>query len=480
MMADDITQMTAAKLGDLYQRRKLSPVEATKAVLERIDKVDGLINAYVVVDAEAALDAARKSEKRWKRGKPLSPLDGVPTSVKELFQTKGWPTVMGSKNIDPKGPWEIDAPSVARLREAGAVLLGKTTSPEFGFKGVTDSPLHGITRNPWNPDLTPGGSSGGSAAAVAAGMGPLSVGTDGGGSVRIPSSFCGLVGLKGTFGRVPAYPSSMHGTLANPGPMARTPLDCALLMNVIARPDVRDWYALADDGVNYVKHLKGNIKKLKVAFSPTLGGNAVDPEVARLVAKAAKAFAELGAKVEQVDKPVASPDPGPIFMAHWLTSVAHILKVTPKEKHADYDPGLVEAAKMGEGYSTDDLVVAQQSRRLLGQAYNLFFTQYDLLLTPTVAVTPFAVGQAAPTDNDGKPNYAWTPFTFPFNLTRHPAITVPCGVTKNGLPVGLQIVSGHYRDALLLRVARAYCDAHPLKIPKLPTANVSSMKAKAA
>jgi aspartyl-tRNA(Asn)/glutamyl-tRNA(Gln) amidotransferase subunit A len=269
----------------------------------------------------------------------------------------------------------------------------------------------------------------------------------------------------------------MHGTLANTGPMARTPLDCALLMNVIAKPDMRDWYALADDGTNYVKHLKGHLKKLKVAFSPTLGSNAVDPEVARLVAKAAKAFATLGAKVEQVDRPVAEPDPGPIFMAHWLTSVAHILKVTPSEKHKDYDPGLVEAGKMGAAYSTDDLVVAQQQRRVLGHRYNMFFAQYDLLLTPTVAVQPFAVGQPFPNDAEGKPIQNWTPFTYPFNLTRHPAITVPCGVTKAGLPVGLQIVAGHYRDALLLRAARAYCDAHPLAIPKLPVARASAKAA---
>ncbi len=478
-MATDPTQMTALELSDLYERRKLSPVEVTLAMIDRIDAVDGAINAYATVDAEGALEAAKKSEKRWKKGKPLSKLDGVPASVKELIQTKGMPTVMGSRLIDPASqPWDYDAPSVARLREAGAVILGKTTSPEFGFKGVTDSPLRGITRNPWNPDKTPGGSSGGSGAAIAAGMGPLSVGTDGGGSIRIPSSFCGLVGMKATFGRVAAYPPSMHGTMANAGPMARTVEDCAALLNVIGRPDPRDWYALPDDGADYQKHLRGGVRKLRIAFSPTLGSGArVDPEVARMVAKAAWRFEELGARVEQVDAPVEGFDTGAMFLTHWLTSVAHLIKATPADRHHLFDPGLVEAGRMGAGYSVDDLVAAQQQRRLLGHRYETFLHDYDLLLTPTVAVLPFDVGLNAPLDGNGTPNNLWTPFTYVFNLTRQPAITVPCGVSKAGLPVGLQIVGGLHRDALVLRAARAYAHAHPVRLPQLPVAKASMRSA---
>ena len=478
-MATDPTQMTALELAGLYERRKLSPVEVVQAVIDRIDAVDGQINAYATVDAEGAVDAAKKAEKRWKKGKPLSKLDGVPVSIKELIHTKGMPTVMGSQVIPPDSqPWDYDAPSVARLREAGAVIVGKTTSPEFGFKGVTDSPLRGITRNPWNPDKTPGGSSGGSGAAIAAGMGPISVGTDGGGSIRIPSSFCDLVGMKATFGKVAAYPPSMHGTMANAGPMARTVEDCAALLNVIAKPDPRDWYALPDDGTDYEKHLRGGVRKLKIAFSPTLGSNTkVDPEVAKAVAKAAWRFEDLGAHVEQVDVPVGGFDAGAMFLTHWLTSVAHLLKITPKEIHKLFDPGLVQAGEMGANYSTDDLVVAQQQRRMLGHQYEMFFQKYDLLLTPTVAVLPFDVGTHAPLDEKGEPNNQWTPFTYVFNLTRQPAISVPCGVSKSGLPIGLQIVGGLYRDTQVLRAARAYAHAHPVRLPQLPVAKASSRSA---
>jgi aspartyl-tRNA(Asn)/glutamyl-tRNA(Gln) amidotransferase subunit A len=478
-MATNPTQMTALELSGHYERRKLSPVEVAQAVIDRIDDVDGQINAYAIVDAEGAMEAARKSEKRWKKDKPLSPLDGVPVSIKELLHTKGMPTVMGSQVIPPDSqPWDYDAPSVARLREAGAVILGKTTSPEFGFKGVTDSPLRGITRNPWNPDKTPGGSSGGSGAAIAAGMGPLSVGTDGGGSIRIPSSFCGLVGMKATFGKVAAFPPSMHGTMANAGPMARTVEDCAAMLNVIAKPDARDWYALPDDGTDYEKHLRGGVRKLRIAFSPALGsGASVDPEVAKAVAKAAWRFEELGAKVEQVDAPVSGFDAGTLFVTHWLTSVAHLLKVTPKEAHKLFDPALVESGRIGERYSTDDLVVAQQRRRMLGHQYEMFFQKYDLLLTPTVSVLPFDVGMNAPLDAKGQPNNLWTPFTYVFNLTRQPAISIPCGVSKNGLPIGLQIVSGLYRDTQVLRAARAYTHANPVRLPHLPVAKASSRSA---
>jgi len=479
MMATDPTQMTALELVGHYERRKLSPVEVTQAIIDRIDEVDGQINAYATVDAEGAIEAAKKAEKRWKKNKPLSRLDGVPVSIKELIHTKGMPTVMGSQAIPADSqPWDYDAPSVARLREAGAVIVGKTTSPEFGFKGVTDSPLRGITRNPWSPDKTPGGSSGGSGAAVAASMGPLSVGTDGGGSIRIPSSFCGLVGMKATFGRVAAYPPSMHGTMANAGPMARTVEDCAAMLNVIGKPDIRDWYSLQDDGVDYEKHLRGGVRKLRIAYSPTLGSGAtVDPEVAKLVAKAAWRFEELGAKVEQVDVPVHGFDVGGMFLTHWLSSVAHLLKVTPKERHNLFDPALVQAGEMGARYSTDDLVGAQQQRRMLGHHYNVFLQKYDLLLTPTVAVQPFDVGMNAPLDAKGEPNGLWTPFTYVFNLTRQPAISLPCGVSKAGLPVGLQIVGGHYRDALVLRAARAYAHAHPVRLPKLPVAKASQRSA---
>src|ERR1051326_8341268 len=239
-MTKEPHELTAGELSTAYANRDLSPVEVTEACLARIEALDAEINAFCLVEPEASRRQAEDSEQRWMEGAPLSPLDGVPIAIKDLLLTKGWPTRRGSLTVDPKGPWTDDAPSVARLREAGAVFIGKTTTPEFGWKGSTDSPLTGVTRNPWNKQKTPGGSSGGSAAALAARFAPLALGTDGGGSIRIPASFSGVSGLKPSFGRVPAWPLSPFGTVAHVGPMSRTVLDTALLLNVIARPDGRD------------------------------------------------------------------------------------------------------------------------------------------------------------------------------------------------------------------------------------------------
>ncbi len=241
---DEIGYLTATDLANAYRSRSLSPVEVTRTILARIEALNPRLNAFCLIDGEAALRDARASEARWLRGEPLGPLDGVPASIKDLILTRGWPTLRGSRTVDPAGPWDADAPATARLREAGAVLLGKTNTPEFGWRATTDSPLTGITRNPWRLDVTPGGSSGGATAAVAAGLGPLAVGTDGGGSVRIPAAFTGTVGLKAQFGRVPAYPPSPMNSVAHIGPQTRTVEDCAHLLNVLARPDVRDWTSL--------------------------------------------------------------------------------------------------------------------------------------------------------------------------------------------------------------------------------------------
>ena len=258
--AHDLTQATAAQLGRLYARGKASPVETMKAVLARTESVNPILNCFTQVDAEGALKSARASERRWMKGKPLSPLDGVPVSIKELVRAKGWPASMGSKLTD-KAPVDADAPAVARLREAGAIVFAQSTSSEYGHKGVTDSPLNGITRNPWNTGRTPGGSSGGAGAAVAAGLGTVAIGTDGGGSVRIPSSFNGLVGIKATFGRVPAWPQGLNGDLANTGPMCRTALDCAMMLNVISQPDARDPHQLPAHQSDYARKLTKKLQK---------------------------------------------------------------------------------------------------------------------------------------------------------------------------------------------------------------------------
>ncbi|MFW6092166.1 MAG: amidase family protein, partial [Actinomycetota bacterium] len=253
------TDLTAAALLDAYRARSLSPVETAEACLARIEALDGAYNAFCHVDAETTLEQARASERRWFAGAPSGLLDGVPVAVKDVFLTAGWPTLRGSRTVRPEGPWEVDAPVIAALRRHGAVLVGKTTTPEIGWKAVTDSPLHGVTTNPWDTGRTAGGSSGGSSAALAARMAPLALGTDGGGSIRIPCSFCNLAGIKPTYGRVPLWPASPFGTLAHAGPMSRTVTDTALLLTVLAEPDARDWMALPPDRRDYRNDVNGGV-----------------------------------------------------------------------------------------------------------------------------------------------------------------------------------------------------------------------------
>jgi aspartyl-tRNA(Asn)/glutamyl-tRNA(Gln) amidotransferase subunit A len=465
----DLTQATAGELRKLYARRKISPVETMKAVLARSERINPILNCFMRVDAEPALAAARASEKRWRKGKPLSALDGVPVSIKELVRVKGWPASMGSKLTD-KTPVAEDAPAVARLREAGAIVFAQSTSSEYGHKGVTDSPLNGITRNPWHMGRTPGGSSGGAGAAVAAGLGPIAIGTDGGGSVRIPSSFNGLVGLKATYGRVPNWPPTLNGDFSNTGPMCRTARDCASMLNAIARPDARDPTQLPPDDIDYVKALKRKPKKPRIAFLLRMSEHPLDLEVAAMVTRAAQQIEKLGCRVEEINTPpFAHSEAGKSFVTQWFTNSARLLDLFPIERHGEFDPSLLAGAKMArERYTREDVVNAHAVRRELSVAWNLFFDKYDFLLTPTVAVQPFDVATNAPPGPDGKPNLLWSPYTATFNLTRHPAASVPCGLSKQRLPVGLQIAAGHFKDSEVLALAAAYADEYPLEFPVLP------------
>jgi len=465
----DIALMPATELLENYRAKHLSPVEATRAALDRIARLNDALNAFCLVDEDAAFAAARESERRWQKGEPRGRVDGVPATVKDLVLTKGWPTLRGSKAVSPDQPWNEDAPAVARLREHGAVLLGKTTTPEFGWKGVTDSPLTGVTRNPWNPEKTPGGSSGGAAVAAATGMGALHIGTDGGGSIRIPASFTGIFGFKQSFGRVPAYPLSPFGTLAHLGPMTRTVADAALMLTVLSEPDPRDWYALPPDGRDYRDGLEEGIKGLRIAFSPTLGGvGPVDREVALLVAEAARTFEELGARVEEADPPLASgAEMADVFSRHWFAGAAAALRAFGPEQRRLMDPGLVEIAELGERISLMDYLDAVKRREAMGVAMNGFHQTWDLLITPTMPLPAFDAGQEAPVTATGERWVDWTPFTYPFNLTRQPAATVPCGFTAAGLPVGLQIVGALYDDARVLRAARAFETARPFSMPRI-------------
>jgi aspartyl-tRNA(Asn)/glutamyl-tRNA(Gln) amidotransferase subunit A len=464
-MKPDLCALSATELLAAYRAKTLSPVDATRALLERIAKLNPVLNCFSLVDDKGALAAARASEARWNKGAPQGLLDGVPVSIKDLLLTKGWPTLRGSKTVDPKGPWNDDAPSVARLREHNGVFLGKTTTPEFGWKGVTDNPLTGITRNPWDPKKTPGGSSGGGAAAVAAGMGPLTVGTDGGGSIRIPCAFTGLFGLKPSFGRVPAWPLSPFGTVAHVGPMTRSVADAALMLNVLSLPDTRDWHALPYDGRDYRVGLEDGVRGLRIAYSPALGYAKVDPEIAKLVEKAAQAFADLGAHVEQANPGFA--DAQPLFNLHWFPGAAYLVGTIAQAKRKLMDPGLLEVARDGEKFSVREIQKAALERGALGVHMAQFHQKYDLLLTPALPLAAFEAGREMADIMKQRRWTDWTPFSYPFNLTQQPACSVPCGLTKAGLPAGLQIVGPKHADALVLRAARAYEATRPIAMPDL-------------
>ena len=466
-MSNEIVMLTASALLERYREGSLSPVEATQAALDRIERHNGRLNAFNLVDPEAALEAARASEERWRLGVPRGRLDGCPVSIKDILLTEGWPTLRGSKATAADQDWNEDAPAVARLKEHGAVLLGKTTTPEFGWKGVTDSPLDGITRNPWNPAATPGGSSGGASAAVASGMGPLALGTDGGGSVRIPAGFTGIYGLKPSFGRVPAYPLSPFGTVSHIGPMTRSVADAALLLTVIAEPDARDAYGLPYDGGDYSQGLDDGVEGLRIAYSPSLGGHQVDPEVAALVAKAAWSFAELGATVEIAEPDLSGADA--VFRCLWYAGAANLMRRFDAEARQQMDPGFREIAAEGAGYALLDYLGAVSRREALTVAANRFHGDYDLLLTPSLPMTAFEAGLEVPKDSGMERWPDWTPFSHPFNLTQQPAASLPCGLTSKGLPVGLQIVGPRYGDALVLRASRAFEAAHPWDFPDLAT-----------
>ena len=450
----DPTQMSAVELVAAYGSRELSPVEATTAILDRIDEVDpgqdGL-GAYCLVDPDAALGQARQAEARWHQDHPRGLLDGVPVSIKDIFLTAGWPTLRGSRAIDPDQPWEVDSPVAARLRADGMVFLGKTTTPELAWKAVTDSPLHGVTRNPVDPRLTAGGSSGGSAAAVAAGMGPVSVGTDGGGSVRIPASFCGIVGFKPTHGRIPLYPASPFGPLAHAGPMTRTVEDAALLMDILALPDHRDPTSLAPPQRTFRGELNREVTGLHVAYSRDLGFAHVDGEVAAVVQEAVRRIDAAGLHVTEADPGLT--DPIEAFEVLWAAGAATLLDSMPGARQT-IDPGLGRVWDRGERYSAVDFLGARNVAAQVGITMGAFHEEHNLLLTPTVGIPAFEAGHEVPPGSGLQRWPQWASFSFPFNLSQQPALSLPVGTTADGRPVGLQIVGPRHSDDLVLAAGR--------------------------
>ena len=459
-MNESIAYLSASELRDRYRTKAQSPVEVTRAVLDRIDRLNPVLNAFTVVTAELALEQAHAAERAYAAG-DAPPLAGIPISIKDLTPTRGIRTARGSL-LDPDWVPDEDAPVVERLYAAGAVMLGKTNTPELGWKGDSGNRVFGPSFNPWDLTKTPGGSSGGAAAAVAAGLGPLAQGSDGAGSIRIPAAFCGIFGFKQSFGLIPQYPPSAVGDLSHLGPMTRTVRDAAMMLNVMAGADGRDRLSWSS-GIDYTRDLGAGVRGLRVAWSPTLGYAQVANDVLESAERAAMAFRELGCEVEQVDPII--PDPGNIVDVMWSGSMAGYFAGRLDDVRALLDPGLLEVIDRAASLSAADMAHALQQRNTYytGMRQFMDLQRFDLLLTPTLPVTAFTAGLDEP-DGWQRSTLApldWTPFTFPFNLTGQPAATVPCGLDQNGLPIGLQIVGRWRDDNAVLRAAAAFESLKP-------------------
>jgi aspartyl-tRNA(Asn)/glutamyl-tRNA(Gln) amidotransferase subunit A len=461
MNQEELCWMTASDLATAIAKKKVSPVEVVEAVLGRIERLAKL-NAYVTLDADGARKAAKAAERAvMKKGAKLAPLHGVPFSVKDLVITRGIRTTFGTPLYRDNVPTE-DAPIVERLKAAGGIMIGKTNTPTLGWVGITDNLLFGVTRNPWNLERTPGGSSGGGAAAVAAGLAPLAVGTDGGGSIRKPVAFCGIFGHKPTYGRIPIHPHGAAWSLSHVGPMTRTVRDAALMMNACAGPDPRDQYSLPADGVDYIKALGGSLKGLRVAYSETLGfAPAVDPEVRAATRKAAGELRAFGCRVESVNP--GWPSPYACWRTIFLGGIGARLAPYVEKRRDEIDPPLLPVVEEALRMPPTAFVQASFERNAWAEHTRRFFEKYDLLLTPTVATAAFELGILYPDVIDGKPvsREASSAFTFPFNMTGEPAASVPCGFTRNGLPIGLQVVGRRFEDATVLRACAALEKARP-------------------
>lgn len=443
---------TCIEILDLYRQHQLSPVEVVKVVLSRIAALEADVNAFVFVDDEWALHQAAQSEQRWLAGQPQGLLDGIPATVKDLLDVKGWPTRCGSQLTGKRPAASEDAPAVARLREHGAILLGKTTTPEFGWKCVTDSPLTGTTRNPWNLALTPGGSSGGAAVAAALGFGFIHVGTDGGGSIRVPASMTGVIGFKPTYGCIPSHPRSHNEELLHVGPLTRTVSDSALMMTVMAQPDARDWKALSYVNQNYCQKLNRGVAGKKIAYCSQFSELAPHPEIADITRQAAFSFEQLGAEVEEIELLL---DIQVAFLTLWQAALYQLLKtVTPSDLNK-MDPGLVVFGQKKHELDLDSYFFALKKRAEFGVQMKLLLQKYDYLMTPTLPILPFEVNRNTPTTAELAEWMDWTPFSYPFNLSRQPAMSLPCGLSKTGLPIGLQIISGQHRDLEVLQAGKA-------------------------
>lgn len=450
LSATEVLQLDAVGLEKAFRARQLSPLEVARAVLKAVEASQSTLNAFVAVEHEGALSAARESEKRWQHGAPLSPLDGVPVSVKDNIYVQGLPTRFGSRAIPESQVIGADSPSVARLREHGAIVFGKTTTPEYAHKMVTNSLLTGVTRNPWNLAHSPGGSSGGAAAAVSAGIGPIGICTDGAGSIRIPAAWTGTYGLKTSFGRVPHHPRGAFPSFSHVGPICRTVTDAARVLPVLCKPDARDWYSLPHTPEEYESTLGRSLRGVRVAFSPGLGMESVriDAQIVRAIEGAARVFESLGATVEAVDPPGMQEcvDVCAIYFLSYSARLAGELG----ERAALLDPSFAALAEMGRQLPPSSMVDAEVRRGVVGSQINQFFERYDLVLAPATHLMPPALTQVDSIPDLRPMLTQWC------NVTGQPAASICCGFSDDGLPIGLQIVGRRWAEGDVLRASYAY------------------------
>jgi aspartyl-tRNA(Asn)/glutamyl-tRNA(Gln) amidotransferase subunit A len=453
-----ISKLSATELVNLYGSAKLSPLEAVKAALGQAHLANSTLNAFVAIDDAGAMLAAEASEMRWRSGTQVSSIDGVPITIKDIVQCRGLDVRYGSL-ATPDISARDDAPSVARLRKAGAVIIGLTATPEFGWKAVTDSRKYGITRNPWNADMTPGGSSGGAAVAAAIGAGALHLGTDGGGSIRIPASFTGIVGHKPSFGRVAAYPPSAFGTVAHIGPMARTVEDIAAMLQVMSGRDVQDWtqpaHAFADVAI---ENFSWQGKRVGYWATPCIGST--DSAVSSAIEATLKDIELAGANIEPITLPM-SEELYETFLRHWFVGAANRLTAVDEQFHNSLDVGFLKAAEKGAQYSAIDRIKAEVTRAQFGAEMDALLQKYDLVISPTVPHQPFAAGHDVPPGSGLQNWIEWSSFSFPINLSQQPACSVPCGFTQNGLPIGLQMIGPRGDDVRVLSAALTYQHMFP-------------------
>jgi aspartyl-tRNA(Asn)/glutamyl-tRNA(Gln) amidotransferase subunit A len=455
MNSEDLGFLPAVRLAELIRIKQLSPVEYTSALLARIETLEPKVNAFAYLAADQAMDAARAAEAKLMSGDRIGRLHGVPVTIKDLAITKDMPTQQGSFIYQGKQPTE-DAPMVPRMKDEGAIVLGKTTTSEFGWTGVSHSPLTGITHNPWKFGYNAGASSAGAGAGCAAGYGPLHQGSDGAGSIRMPAHFCGVFGLKPSFGRVPNYPVSTGDMTSHNGPLTRSVADAALMLEVMAGPHPLDYTTLEAGPAAYQARLHEGVKGRRIAYSPDLGHARVDPDVAALVKAAAHRFTELGAIVEEVPTPWAAPGPE-LIRFFWS---AHLSRLKPQlaKWESRMDPGLVACIKASTNVSITDYQLARERKMAYIAAINRWFEGWDFLLTPSVSVAAFPAEKLMP---DHWPQHdwdwvSWAEFSYPFNMSWNPAASVPCGFTADGLPVGLQIVGKRFDDLGVLQASAAF------------------------